>query len=119
MMVWVHFVAYGFGGLFLINAVPHLVSGVMGRPFQSPFAKPRGEGYSSSTLNVVWGALNAAIGYLLLVHVGAFDLRRPEHVAAAAIPAFLGALFLARRFGQHNGGNSPLEAQAERDAAGP
>jgi hypothetical protein len=32
---------------FLTNAVPHFVSGVMGYPFQSPFANPPGEGLSS------------------------------------------------------------------------
>jgi hypothetical protein len=56
-MNWLHAVSYFFGGLFLANAVPHYVSGVMGKPFQSPFAKPPGKGLSSSTLNVVWGAL--------------------------------------------------------------
>jgi hypothetical protein len=64
-----------FGGAFLANAVPHFVSGTMGRPFQSPFAKPPGEGLSSSTVNVLWGAFNIVIGYLLVVHVGRFDLR--------------------------------------------
>jgi hypothetical protein len=32
---WIHSVSYFFGGVFLTNAVPHLVSGVMGLPFQS------------------------------------------------------------------------------------
>ena len=34
-----HLVSYFFGGMFLANAVPHFVSGMMGQPFQSPFAK--------------------------------------------------------------------------------
>jgi len=38
-MEWIHYVSYFFGGAFLINALPHWVSGIMGRPFQSPFAK--------------------------------------------------------------------------------
>jgi hypothetical protein len=50
--------SYFFGGAFLTNAVPHFVSGVMGRPFQSPFAKPPGQGLSSSTINVLWGFFN-------------------------------------------------------------
>ena len=54
-MQWLHYLSYFLGGAFLINAVPHLVSGLMGRPFQSPFAKPPGEGLSSSTVNVLWG----------------------------------------------------------------
>ena len=52
-MNWHHLVSYFFGGVFLANAVPHLVSGMMGRPFQSPFAKPPGQGFSSSTVNVL------------------------------------------------------------------
>jgi hypothetical protein len=52
-MNWLHDLSYFFGGAFLTNTVPHLVSGVMGRPFQSPFANPPGEGLSSSTINVL------------------------------------------------------------------
>jgi hypothetical protein len=43
-MTWLDDLSYVFGGGFLANAVPHFVNGVMGRPFQSPFAKPPGEG---------------------------------------------------------------------------
>ena len=35
-MTWLHDVSYLFGGAFLVNAVPHLVSGVRGEPFQTP-----------------------------------------------------------------------------------
>ncbi len=70
-MEWIHLVAYFFGAAFLTNAVPHLVSGTMGRPFQSPFAKPPGQGLSSSTVNVLWGFLNVSIG-LGLLDVGLF-----------------------------------------------
>ncbi len=41
-MHWAQYVSYFFGGAVLANAVPHFVSGLMGRPFQSPFAKPPG-----------------------------------------------------------------------------
>ena len=37
---WYHFVAYFFGGVFLANALPHLINGMSGNPFQSPFASP-------------------------------------------------------------------------------
>ena len=37
-----NFVSYFFGGVFLCNAIPHVVSGLMGHPFQSPFATPPG-----------------------------------------------------------------------------
>ena len=74
-MPWLSLLSYFFGGAFLTNAVPHFVSGVMGRPFQSPFAKPPGQGLSSSTVNVSWGFLNLIFGYLLVCRVGDFNLR--------------------------------------------
>lgn len=106
-MQWMDLVCYLFGGAFLANAIPHVVSGLMGRSFQSPFAKPRGEGHSSSTVNVLWGFLNVAIGYLLVLRVGNFDPRSTADIVALGLGALLIGLFLARRFGQFNGGNSP------------
>jgi hypothetical protein len=106
-MAWLHLVSYFFGGIFLANAIPHFVSGIMGRPFQSPFAKPPGKGLSSSTVNVVWGFFNAVAGYLLVVGVGNFDLRSISDVLALAVGALLISLLMARHFGQFHGGNSP------------
>jgi hypothetical protein len=106
-MPWYHSVSYAFGGAFLSNAIPHLVSGMMGRPFQSPFANPPGQGLSSSTVNVLWGACNVAAGYWLICQVGEFDLRSPTHVLVAGMGALLMALIGARTFGRFNGGNAP------------
>jgi len=106
-MPWLHLVAYFFGGAFLGNAVPHLVSGMMGRPFQSPFAKPPGQGLSSSTVNVLWGAVNLVVAYLLVCRVGAFDLHDGPDAAALGLGVFLMSLFSARQFGRFNGGNAP------------
>lgn len=100
-----HYVAYFFGGAFLANALPHIVSGSMGRAFQSPFAKPPGQGLSSSTVNVLWGFLNAVLGYLLLCRVGDFDMRSAPDITVAGLGALLLSLFLARSFGRFNGGN--------------
>jgi hypothetical protein len=36
-MTLLTYVSYFFGGIFLSNAIPHFVSGTMGRAFQSPF----------------------------------------------------------------------------------
>ena len=102
-----HLVAYLFGGVFLANAVPHLVSGLMGRPFQSPFAKPPGQGLSSSTVNVLWGVFNLAVGYLLVCRVGDFDLRSTPDAAALGLGVLLISLFSARHFGRFNGGATP------------
>jgi hypothetical protein len=106
-MAWSHYIAYFFGGAVLINAVPHLVSGLMGKPFQSPFAKPPGEGLSSATVNVLWGFFNLAIGYLLICRVGEFDVRSTSHVATAALGGLIIGTLTGRHFGRFNGGNAP------------
>jgi hypothetical protein len=113
-MEWIHCVSYFFGGAFLANAVPHFVSGVMGRPFQSPFAKPPGQGLSSSTVNVLWGFFNLAIGYVLTCRVGDFDLRSTDQVVAAGLGILLMGVLLARQFGKFHGGNSPDDTQEIR-----
>lgn len=105
-MNWGQEIAYFFGGLFLANALPHYISGLMGRAFQSPFAKPRGEGYSTSLTNVLWGFLNLIAAYYLLVRVGDFDWRNDFHVAALGLGMLLIAIFAARHFGKFNGGNA-------------
>ena len=106
-MDWLHLVSYFFGGAFLSNAIPHVASGSMGRPFQSPFATPRGEGLSSSTVNVLWGVFNLAVAYVLICRVGGFDLHSTVDVATLGLGFLLMGLFAARHFGRFHGGNSP------------
>ncbi|MFD1985636.1 hypothetical protein ACFSOZ_24620 [Mesorhizobium newzealandense] len=108
-MQWIDHVSYLLGGAFLTNAVPHFVSGVMGKPFQSPFAKPHGQGQSSSTVNVLWGFLNLVVGYLLVIRVGSFDLHSTADVVALGLGALLIGLVTARMFGRFNGGNFPVD----------
>lgn len=107
-MQWMHYLAYFCGGAFLTNAVPHLVSGLTGRPFQSPFAKPSGEGLSSSTVNVLWGFFNLAAGYVLICRVGDFDPRSTGQIVAFGLGTLVIGLFSARHFGRFHGGNSPV-----------
>ena len=102
--MWLQCVSYFFGGAFLANSVPHIVSGLTGRAFQSPFAKPPGKGLSSSTVNVLWGFFNLAVGYALLCRVGNFDLHSLD-VLAAGLGALLTSVMLARTFGALHGGN--------------
>jgi hypothetical protein len=106
-MAWLHLLSYLFGGAFLANAVPHLVAGMMGRPFQSPFAKPPGQGLSSSTINALWGFFNLVVGYLLVCRVGDFDLKDTPDAAALGLGVMLLSLVAARQFGRFNGGNAP------------
>jgi len=107
-MTWLHDVSYFFGGAFLANAVPHFVSGVMGRPFQSPFAKPPGEGLSSSTVNVLWGFANFVFAYLLIARVGNFDLRAADNIIASGAGVLFIGVVSARLFGRFHGGASPV-----------
>lgn len=104
-MAWLHLVAYFFGGTFLTNAVPHYVSGLLGRPFQSPFAKPPGQGLSSSTVNVLWGFFNLTAGYALVFRVGNFDLRSGPDVIALGLGSLFMGIMSARTFGRFHGGN--------------
>ena len=103
-MSWYHYVAYFFGGAFLANTLPHLGNGVSGRAFQSPFASPPGEGLSSSTVNVLWGLVNLAAGYLLVCRVGSFNLRSTGHVLALGAGLSIMSLMSARAFGRFHGG---------------
>jgi len=67
-------------GAFAANAVPHLVHGLSGRWFRTPFARLMGDTESSPVTNAIWGWVNAAVAYALFslaaqpVSVGAFGL---------------------------------------------
>jgi hypothetical protein len=102
-MQWYAYVAYFFGGVFLVNAVPHFTNGVCGRQFPTPFASPPGKGLSSPAVNVLWGTLNLAIGYLLVVHVGEFHLRQTSSVLVLGAGGLLMGVHLARWFGIGHG----------------
>ena len=102
---WYHYVAYFFGGAFLANTIPHLMIGISGGAFQSPFASPPGQGLSSATVNVLWGMFNLVVAYVLVARVGRFDLRQTRHMVVLGLVALLMALMLARAFGRFHGGN--------------
>ena len=102
---WYHYIAWFFGGAFLANTIPHLVSGISGSPFQSPFASPPGQGLSSSLVNVLWGMFNLAVAYVLVVRVGRFELRQTRHAVVLGLGALVMALMLAHAFAKFRGGN--------------
>ena len=106
-MHWIIWVAYFFGGAFFGNSLPHIGNGVSGRPFQTPFAKPPGEGLSSSMENVLWGFLNLAVAYALIFHVGSFDVRNWLHVLTAGLGGVAMSLFNAYGVGRFHGGLRP------------
>jgi len=97
-MEWLTYVAYFFGGVFLVNAVPHFTNGVSGRQFPTPFAVPLGKGQSSPTVNVLWGSFNLVVGCLLVGRVGEFHMNRTSEILAVGVGGLLMALMLARLF---------------------
>jgi len=103
-MRWYHDIAHFFGGAFLATAVPHFVNGVSGRPFQTPFASPPGQGLSSPTVNVLWAMFHLVVGYVLVLHVGMFEPRQTRHVLAVGLGILVAAVLLARVFGKFYAG---------------
>jgi len=103
-MRWTHRLSYVLGGAFLANGIPHFVTGSTGHPLQSPFASPPGVGLSPALVNVLWGAFNFAIGYVLLAKVGDFQIRRTAHAAAAGLGALIAATVTALAFARFYGG---------------
>ncbi len=63
---WYRFLVVLFAGVVLANSVPHLVNGIAGEPFPSPFAEPAGFEDSPPLTNVLGGSANLAVGYALL-----------------------------------------------------
>ena len=95
---WSSYVAYFFGGVFLVNSIPHLTSGVSGRRLPTPFASPLGKGQSSPTVNVVDGSVDLAVGYLLVCQVGDFHVRRISDVLALGAGGLLKGVMVSQLF---------------------
>ncbi len=103
-MYWYDYLSYFFGGAFLSNALPHLINGISGSAFQSPFAKPPGKGLSSSIVNVLWGFFNLVVAYVLVFCVGSFSLHNLYHAIALGAGLLLMSVNLALTFGRLHGG---------------
>lgn len=99
-MRWYQYVAYFFGGAFLVNSIPHLVNGLSGRRFPSPFTSLPGKGESSPMVNVLWGTFNLVVGYLLVCQVGEFHIRNLRDSLVLGVGSLLMAIMLAQAFGQ-------------------
>ena len=95
-MPWHSTVACFFGGAFLANFFLHLIAGLSGRPFPTPFAKPPFRGPSPPVVNVLYALFNLAVAYSLLVLVGTFELRRVAHAAFTAAGFGLASVGMAR-----------------------
>ena len=99
MMTVLGYLADFFAGAFLCNAIPHLVAGLQGVPFPSPFAKPPGIGDSSPLVNTLWGIFNLLIGILLLVRNPVTIGLSPDFAALAAGFLLL-SIFTSLHFGK-------------------
>jgi hypothetical protein len=55
-------------------------------------------------VNVLWGTLNAVVGYFLVCHVGEFYIHRIPDVLILGAGGLLMALMLSRAFGRIYGG---------------
>ncbi len=99
-MLWYVYPVYFFIGALLVNSVPHIVQGMCGNKFQTPFARPRGVGESSAVVNVVWGFSNIVIAIVLL-HLVEVPSPWPVTLWVALLAGALAlALYLASRFGK-------------------
>lgn len=74
-------------GALLCNALPHLMSGLRGETFFTPWAKPRGIGRSSAVENVLWGSANLLVAVYLLTH------RLGENIPHGLVAVAAGFLF--------------------------
>jgi hypothetical protein len=93
-MIILRYIGYFFAGAFLANGIPHLVHGISGQEFQTPFGAP-----SSALVNVLWSAVNFLIGYSLLVALKGirFGFKADFWVTAAGFIAL--AIMLTYAFG--------------------
>lgn len=60
-------------GALFCNCIPHLVAGLQGECFPTPFARPPGRGLSPAWVNFAWGFCNLAAAT-------AMTLRRSAHL---------------------------------------
>ena len=90
-----------FAGALLLNAVPHLVAGITGRRFESPFGRP-----SSAGVNVLWAAVNVVAGALILYRSQPTHAWLPEGGAliALTVGGLLTAAILGRWFARDGHG---------------
>jgi hypothetical protein len=93
-----NYIANFFAGVFICNCIPHLVCGLRGEPFPTPFATPRGVGESSPLVNFLWGYANVVAGTVLLA---AFPVS--PTFGAGCLPLFAGALAIGSPLSVHFG----------------
>ena len=109
----VRYILIAFAGALLCNCIPHLVSGLRGERFPTPFTRLSKTPTSSPLQNFLWGATNLSVGLtmmmrrLLSVHVA------PQFYLLMA--GFLVAgILLSRHFGRvHKTSNSAQQQDVQ------
>lgn len=89
-------IAFGLG-FFVTNALPHLIPGVHGKPFHSPFALPPVRGKSSAVVNVLWGFCNLVAAYLIIIFASV-NLRNIHESIGFLLGVLVTSLVLAITF---------------------
>ncbi len=88
-----------FAGVLFCNSIPHLISALCGKPFPTPFAKPRGIGDSTPLVNLIWGFVNFSAGlYLLARHPVA--LKFDANLLLPLVGGLATGIYLALHFGK-------------------
>lgn len=85
-------------GALLCNALPHLISGLRGERFFTPWARPIGVGRSSALENFLWGAGNLLVAVFLITRTATQNV--PHGLVATAIGFVLTGIALSIVFGR-------------------
>jgi len=93
-MKWYGYLGYFLVGAFLVNSIPHLVQGITGQEFQTPFGA-----LSLPIVNVVWGFINLAVGYSIATILGGLSFAFDRRVGMTALGFLATAIMLAYAFG--------------------
>lgn len=75
-------------GMLLVNSVPHVISGVLGKTHMTPLSKD-----SSAIVNVVWGFVNILLGAYVL-NLSGIELSRVLALDTNSLVFLAGALFM-------------------------
>lgn len=96
-MFLINAIGWFFSGVFLVNVIPHLIHGVSGNKFPSPFDKPHGKKLSSPTKNVIWAFINLSF-FLTIFYFNRFSFNE-IYAAVLFLGSFVMAVYLSRYFG--------------------
>lgn len=96
MTEWWHYLVAVLSPVFLVNGIPHFVSGTMGRSFPTPFVGGP-PALDTPQRNVLWGGINWLLGGVLLWLLRD-SLDEPLILAELFAFGWVFALFLASTF---------------------